>query len=247
MNNEIYQTLRSHCYEDLKQYIDCEEWNALFEVDRALSKGNETYALAGHEAHVARETYKCIDISPRERAAANLLAKISEYRRWAWQREPTPPKGMKQLPPFTPQEAAALNNKTREVLTSYLKFLQDTRPAEAAALLDEYEASLTAAPAAKVGAVPAVKGITKNAVINSFEGLHFNGDQWRKYTASPPEWLERCRVQRGDPKTSGLWNPADIALALLDRKIPLKRLDAVFVGLSDWADEWREKTELERN
>lgn len=95
--------------------------------------------------------------------------------------------------------------------------------------------------------VEAVKGITKNAVISAFSDMYFDSDKWSKYLGDPPKWLTPCRVARGDKNTSALWNPADIALALLDKKIPIKKLDAVFVDLNDWADEWREKTELERN
>ena len=98
--------------------------------------------------------------------------------------------------------------------------------------------------AAKVEAV--AKGITKQQVITAFEGLHFNADQWGKYLASPPEWLANCRVMRGNKKTSALWNPALIATALLDKKITIKKLDAVFIRLSDWADEWQEKSDYQR-
>lgn len=96
------------------------------------------------------------------------------------------------------------------------------------------------APAAKV---EAAKGITKNAVIGAFEGLHYNADQWKKLLGDQDrKWLQPARVARGDSNTSALWNPTTIALALLDKEIPIKKLDAVFVSLNDWSDEWREKS-----
>ena len=100
--------------------------------------------------------------------------------------------------------------------------------------------------AAKVEAV--VRGITKQQVITAFEGLHFNADQWGKYLASPPEWLIDCRVAKGSKKTSATWNPVLIAIALADPKrgISVKKLDALFVGLKDWTDEWREKSDYLR-
>ena len=90
---------------------------------------------------------------------------------------------------------------------------------------------------------PAAKGITKNAVIGAFEGLNYNAGQWKKLLGDQDrKWLLPARVARGDSNTSALWNPTTIALALLDKEIPIKKLDAVFVSLNDWADEWREKS-----
>ena len=53
--------------------------------------------------------------------------------------------------------------------------------------------------------------------------------------------------KQGDKSTSALWNPILIAAALFDRKIPIKKLDAVFVGLPEWCDEWQEISASFRN
>jgi hypothetical protein len=87
------------------------------------------------------------------------------------------------------------------------------------------------------------KGLTKSAVINAFEGLYFDRDQWSKYLASPPKWLEEYRVARGNKKTSATWNPVLIAVALYDKNVPFKKLNAVFVRLADWAEEWRDASD----
>lgn len=100
------------------------------------------------------------------------------------------------------------------------------------------------APAEKV---KAARGIDKRKVMYAFQDIKWDYDHWGKNLSTPPDWLKTCRVARGDKNTSALWNPADIGLALLDKKIKLKKLDAVFVSLNDWADEWREKTTLERD
>ncbi len=89
-----------------------------------------------------------------------------------------------------------------------------------------------------------VKGITKQRVIEAFEGLHFNAAQWSKALADVPKWLESSRVMKGNKTNSALWNPALIAAALYDKKISIKKLDAVFVGLSDWIDEWQAAREF---
>ena len=99
-------------------------------------------------------------------------------------------------------------------------------------------------PKATAVKVEAVKpGITKGAVINAFEGMHFDRDKWSKYLGDPPDWLKDCQVMKGkqgDNKVSATWNPVLIAAALLDKKVDKNKLNAVFVQLKDWADEWRE-------
>lgn len=93
------------------------------------------------------------------------------------------------------------------------------------------------APAAKAGAV---RGITKGAVINAFQGLYFDCDKWSKYLGDPPDWLKECRVSKGSKKASATWNPVLIAAALFDKQIQIRKLDAVFVDLKGWVDEWQE-------
>lgn len=90
--------------------------------------------------------------------------------------------------------------------------------------------------------VEAVRGITKSAVINAFQELYFDRDKWNKYLGDPPDWLKECRVMPGvqGNKTSATWNPVLIAAALFDKGISIRKFDAVFVSLKDWADEWRE-------
>lgn len=92
-------------------------------------------------------------------------------------------------------------------------------------------------------------GISKSAVINSFHDIYYDCDQWEKYLADPPEWLKPCRTvpgKKGSNRQSALWSPVLIAAALLDKDITLKKLDAVFVGLPEWADEWRNTSEYFR-
>lgn len=93
--------------------------------------------------------------------------------------------------------------------------------------------------------VEAIRGITKQQVVNAFDGIHFNCEQWNKALGKNiPEWLKTCQAmpgKKGDNKTSATWNPVLIAMALTDPKrgISVNKLDVVFVGLKDWADEWR--------
>jgi hypothetical protein len=104
-----------------------------------------------------------------------------------------------------------------------------------------------------VSVAVALQGITKQQVIQAFDGIHFDHKQWSKYLASPAPWLENCRIQRGtrSKRHIALWDPVLIALALTETasKVPIKKLDTVFVGhkfLKSWIDIWREKSDLFR-
>ncbi len=96
------------------------------------------------------------------------------------------------------------------------------------------------------------RGLEKKEIANAFAGLHFDSyEKWEKNLATPPDWLKRCCVTPGrrGHHTSALWNPVDIGLALLDKKISLRELNSVFnktTALVEWKAEWREKTANER-
>ncbi|MBN9132021.1 MAG: hypothetical protein J0H48_01460 [Nitrosospira multiformis] len=98
---------------------------------------------------------------------------------------------------------------------------------------------------ATAGAI--AKGITKQQVINAFEGMHFNRDQWSNALADAPKWLARARVIKGNKKTSALWNPVQIAVELSSIGISVKKLDAVFINLKDWIEEWQAAREYLSN
>jgi len=104
--------------------------------------------------------------------------------------------------------------------------------------LDDTRANAAAEPA---------RSITKQQAIAAFDGLYFTTEKkWNKALANCPQWLEHCRVmkgRRGDNSKPSTWDPVLIAVALFDKRIPITKLDAVFVRLSDWAGEWKEKSE----
>lgn len=101
----------------------------------------------------------------------------------------------------------------------------------------------TKAAVAKQVEVP--RSITKGRVASAFQDIHLSADAWAKALADGPKWLIPCRVSkglRGNNDVPSTWNPVLIAAALLDKGIDIEKLDPVFVGLNDWADEWREKS-----
>ncbi len=140
------------------------------------------------------------------------------------------------------QILALMERNFPDLVRAYAAGLPAAEKEEILAFMGERDQEAAEIEAAQ--AKEAVSGITKQQVIGAFEGLHFSTDaQWSKALADVPKWLEPCRVLKGKPgnkRDSALWNPVLIAIALLDKGIPIKKLDMVFVKLKDWADEWRE-------
>lgn len=136
------------------------------------------------------------------------------------------------------------------IIDTKIKELEE-RKVELESLL-EYSDSKIEQESKQVRVVPllnggAVRGLPKRKVMATFQGIKWDYDHWGKNLAAPSKKLESCRVARGSKKASALWNPVCIGLYLLDERIPMKKLDALFVDLKDWTNEWQEKTELERD
>jgi hypothetical protein len=96
----------------------------------------------------------------------------------------------------------------------------------------------------------AIVGVTKRVIMQAFQGVHFNYDQWGRALGDVPQWLIDCRVALGSKgkRVSHTWNPVLIGVALMDKGIKLERLDSVFRGraLNGWEDEWMKATDLMR-
>lgn len=97
---------------------------------------------------------------------------------------------------------------------------------------------------------PTVPGVAKLRIAAAFQDLHYSYEQWRKYLATPPDWLKPCRVSKGSRGKSGgaLWDPIAIGLCLLDKDIPINTLDfKIHSYLISFKPAWEEKTSLFRN
>lgn len=103
-----------------------------------------------------------------------------------------------------------------------------------------------------------IKGVEKKEIINAFRGIHYLTDEkWSNMLASPPDWLKRCIVKKGNKgkeTKSALWNPVSIAIALYEkevliykneykRAIRINDLNEIFNDWEEWVDEWHEKSE----
>lgn len=93
-----------------------------------------------------------------------------------------------------------------------------------------------------------LNGVDKKTIALKFHDIYWSESEWNKSLASPPKWLKECRVSRGtrSKNNPSSWNPVDIAIALTDKGISTSKLDAVFVSLSAWRDEWETKSEYLR-
>lgn len=93
--------------------------------------GSGTAEMA-HEKDAAMLLCECKDLTPRERAAAHLLAVVSSHRAITWHRETEPPHGCEQAPPLESWQTKALHEQTEKAVTEYAVHIPER---EAAALL----------------------------------------------------------------------------------------------------------------
>ena len=138
MNFAIYQKLRASCMKYIGQYINAPEHDA---TRRMFCKdaGGEPLGRLEFEKQGAISYFQNIDLEPREVAASYLLGIISNHRKIAWLREPTPPYGHEQLQPLEKTEDNALTHQTNQAVSEYVQLLPDN---EKAALWSAWEYSL---------------------------------------------------------------------------------------------------------
>lgn len=143
MDHLTYQKIRTYCWHDLAIYIDTPNNNLSLEL-----AGDSLFARIEHEYKIAMGLLQMDDLTPQENAAAYLLAKISNARMHAWQREPRPPAGNEPAPPLEKWQAEELAQHTETAVREYAVFLPER---EAAALIACTSAMKTASadPAAR--------------------------------------------------------------------------------------------------
>jgi hypothetical protein len=90
-------------------------------------------------------------------------------------------------------------------------------------------------------------GISTSQVITAFESIT-NNCNLKKVLADKPKWIAVACVDRGlAGKREGTWNPVILAIALLEKtysqKAKLTKAFYEYKFLSDWRDEWKEKSD----
>lgn len=156
--------------------------------------------------------------------------------------------------PFHPQDATTLNILLEPLAQKPIPIPFEASRSESLipekSLLDFLKKNKKAEqpePQAAESTAQATSGIDKRKVAATFQDIKWDYDHWLNNLASPSNKLKECRLAKGSKTKSALWNPVSIGLYLLDEEIPIKILDSKFIGLKDWIDEWREKTEIERD
>jgi hypothetical protein len=253
MKHVTYQKLRAYCMQDLHSYMGDSYFSSASKSIRTINLYDIKQINRELSTALAMPT-KHSHLSPKELAASTLLHVISNHRIKTIEREtPQYPNNYVPLPPLTDDEADVLERRTEKAISAYAAHMSER---EAATLLTDWEASqkTKATTSAKK---EAVKGITKGAVINAFEDIHFSRSKWCRALANLKShpWLNYCWVDPPGAKgsrVSRMWSPVLIAVALYGedgKGVKIEELDAVFArqNLKDWADAWQEASASFRN
>ncbi len=144
MDYRTYQNIRGYCWQDLSAYIDTPFNNDMFKLKWRI---DGEIANVEHELDVAKGLFHCKDLTPRERAAAHLLAVISNHRTIAWHREPVTPDGREPAEPLEPWQAAELWAQTRQAVTEYAAFIPEREAAMLLRLIPDSAPAQAATPA----------------------------------------------------------------------------------------------------
>ena len=126
-------------------------------------------------------------------------------------------------------------------------------PVITAAEVERYEAEYYGAgkPAA-TAAAPTIKtppAVPTPAVAEAFKGLHgWDAIGWRNNLGDTAKWMEPALVSRRNRPDPHLWDPAKLAMALLqhDTTIPHKEITRLFntrPELEPWRDAWQSYAE----
>lgn len=116
MNHQTYMELRTEALAALAPYMGTERGYAVKEILQFI--GGPTAGLK-HERDAAMRLYACEDLTPQERAAAHLLAVVSNHRAITWWREPDTPDGSPPLPPLKAVQVKKLREQTQDALAKF--------------------------------------------------------------------------------------------------------------------------------
>ncbi len=151
MDYRTYQQIRTYCCHDLRAYLDLPGYENVRKVHLAL---HGQIGLIKREKDLAESLHQCSDLTPRERAAAELLSVISNHWAITWQRLPEPPNGKEPAPPLEKWQADALVKQTCDAVKRYAAFLPES---ERAVLMEDCEAALEATSIKKGKAVSVIQ------------------------------------------------------------------------------------------
>jgi len=143
MDYATYKKIRAYCWEDLSPYIDTKFNNDTRELQRMIVG---TIADINHEYSAAMGLFQAEDLTPREQSAAQLLAAISNHRRYTWWREPVTPDGTPPAEPLEPWQDAEVWTQTRAAVAEYAFFISEREAVGLLALVSEERHTPAPAP-----------------------------------------------------------------------------------------------------
>ena len=250
MDYKTYQNLRAYCWQDLSVYIDTPFNNETRELKRFM--GGKSVDIE-HEHAAAMGLFQCEDLTPRERAAAHLLAVISNHRAIAWHREPVTPDGRTPAAPLEPWQVVELQAQTSKAIEKYAAFVPEREAVQLLALIQDTAPAQTPATTALVVAVetasdePKPLPLTTLDIAHCFDGLYWNESKWKTNLGKRgknPGWLGEDSI--AIPGKQGgneiRWNPVRIGAALFAKQgVKPHSIRARFRTnrlLAEWLDEW---------
>ena len=202
MNYETYEHIRSYCFDDLKAYIGTP--NALAALQLVSSLHGPAAAIMRDKQH-GLDLYECHDLTPRERAAAHLLAVISNHRAATWWREPETPDGSDPAPPLEPQQLDDAWNQTREAVEKFAVFLP------------EREAELMRRMAARPAAAPMMSSDETSS--GAIVPIH---NQLKNRSSALAAVIEKAKQQAVDSASwQSVWDALVVLAQSTDRPAPL--------------------------
>ena len=169
MDYATYKKIRAYCWQDLSPYIDTKFNNDTLDFQRDF---DGRLADINHEYSAAMGLFQTEDLTAREQSAAQLLAAVSNHRRYSWWREPVTPNGTAPAEPLEPWQAAEVWTQTRTAVAEYAFFIPEREAVGLLALVAEERHAATPAPLVTGGeiATPKTNQIMKvSALINECE------------------------------------------------------------------------------
>jgi hypothetical protein len=116
MDYKTFEILRSYCRTDLVAYIDTPGSGAMYALYERL---HGPIGELLYEQQTAMRIFQFIDLTPKEKHAANMLAVINNHRAITWQREPKTPDGRPPAEPLERWQADKLWTDTRAAIVGY--------------------------------------------------------------------------------------------------------------------------------
>lgn len=158
MDYKTFEILRSFCRTDLVAYLDTSSSHEMYALHERL---HGPIGELLYERQTAMRIFQLIDLTPKEKLAANMLAVINNHRAIAWQREPKTPDGSPPAGHLEQWQADALWAKTRAAIVEYDIACSGEGKLPLLTLLDSLAPEQNSQKPAPVVAVPIVSGSLK--------------------------------------------------------------------------------------